>query len=93
MIMDISSLTNAAAWILAKGVRLEAGPSEVIEPGARAILVRNHAWSINPIGWKTQSFGMMLERYPAITGFQIAGDVVAVGDDVERFMVHILEAW
>lgn len=88
--MQVSSFTNAAAWIPAKGAGLEIGPSEISEPGADGILVRNHAWGVNPIDWKIQSFGVMLEQYPAITGFDVAGEVVVVGSRVEKFKARIL---
>lgn len=78
---------NQAAWIHEKGARLTVGVCSLTAPGPEEILIKNHAWGINPIDWKIQNFGVMLEKYPAIFGFDIAGEVVAVGGLVEKFKV------
>lgn len=78
---------NKAAWLPEKGGRLVVGPAEIVQPGPGELLVQNHAWAINPIDWKIQSLGVMLEKYPAILGFEIAGEVVAVGEGVDGLKV------
>lgn len=54
------------------------------------ILVELHATSINPIDWKIRE-GMMKMRFgeelPQILGFDAAGTVVEVGDQVNKFQV------
>lgn len=81
----MSATYNRAAWIHEKGGALTVGPSEIVQPGPGEILVQNHAWGINPIDWKIQAFGVMLDKYPAIFGFDIAGEVVAFGEQVKNF--------
>lgn len=54
------------------------------------LLVKVHASSINPIDWKIRK-GMLKiltgTKFPLILGFDLAGEVVAVGDRVTRFQV------
>ncbi|WP_414579375.1 NAD(P)-dependent alcohol dehydrogenase [Anabaena sp. CCY 9402-a] len=54
------------------------------------LLVRVHASSVNPIDWKTRK-GMLSfltgNKFPMILGFDVAGEVVAVGSQVTRFRV------
>lgn len=76
---------NHAAWINEKGGTLTIGPSTFTEPSAGEILVKNYAWGINPVDWKIQSLGVMSQKYPAIFGFDIAGQVIAVGKEVRKF--------
>ena len=78
---------NQAAWIPSPGARLEVGPSETGVPGPHDLLIKNHAWAINPIDWKIQAFGMFIDSYPSIFGCDIAGEVVRVGGKVRGFEV------
>lgn len=71
----MSATENRAAWIHEKGGQLTIRPSEVVQPGPGEVLLKSDAWGINPMDWKIQGFGMMLEKYPAILGFDIAGEV------------------
>lgn len=59
-----------------------------IEPNQ--LLVRVYASSVNPIDWKTRKGMLSLltgNRFPMILGFDVAGEVVAVGSQVTRFQV------
>ncbi|MBW4427777.1 MAG: NAD(P)-dependent alcohol dehydrogenase [Nostoc desertorum CM1-VF14] len=57
-----------------------------IEP--TQLLVKVHASSVNPIDWKIRK-GMLSfttgNKFPKILGFDLAGEVVAVGSDATRF--------
>ncbi|MBD0335045.1 MAG: NAD(P)-dependent alcohol dehydrogenase [Cyanobacteria bacterium Co-bin13] len=52
------------------------------------MLVRVHASSVNPVDWKIRK-GLLKpltgKQFPMILGFDVAGDVVAVGGRVTRF--------
>lgn len=73
------------------------GPPEVIqrqrltdpEQGPDELLVRVIATSINPLEWKLRSRQMRMMRpgFPQILGFDLSGEVLAVGDDVTDFAV------
>ena len=60
------------------------------EPGPSQLLVRVRATSVNPIDWKMAS-GMFrpLVRtlFPLIPGYDVAGEVVALGAEATRFAV------
>lgn len=54
------------------------------------LLVRVHASSVNPIDWKTRKGMLSLltgKNFPIVLGFDVAGEVVAVGSQVSRFQV------
>ena len=52
-------------------------------PGSEDILVMIRAAALNPADWKVRKYKMLPEHdYPAVLGFDGAGEVVAVGDDV-----------
>ncbi len=64
--------------------------TEVEQPSLKSnqMLVKVHASSINPIDWKIRK-GMLKiltgNRFPMILGFDVAGEVVEIGDRVTRF--------
>ncbi len=77
---------SLAAWQKAIGMPLEIGEVETPVPGAKEILVRNHAVAINPIDWILQEKPIFpWLDYPAILGSDLAGEVVAIGSHVDRF--------
>lgn len=75
--------------------RTYAGPLELIDaekptPKAGQILIRARHSSINPIDWKLASGKLRLlipVKFPAIPGFDVAGEVAEVGPDVSEFRV------
>jgi alcohol dehydrogenase len=67
---------------------LEAVP--VPKPGPRQILVKVRAAGLNPVDFKTRRGDLRLvQRYrlPAVLGNELAGEVIACGDQVRRFQV------
>ncbi|KAH8700255.1 zinc-binding oxidoreductase [Talaromyces proteolyticus] len=82
---------NNAAWLTAKNAHpLKVGPAPYTPPGPREIVVRNHAVAINPVDWAKQLMGdtlMGYVKYPFILGGDIAGEVVEVGPQMQRFRV------
>ena len=75
------------------------GPSDVLKtvelpvprPGPQQVLVAVHAASINPRDWMiragTYIFKAMLPKLPVVLGSDLAGTVVAVGSQAQRFRV------
>ncbi|KAF5371295.1 hypothetical protein D9758_004249 [Tetrapyrgos nigripes] len=41
--------------------------------------------SLCPVDWKMQAFGLFIEKYPAVLGCDLAGDVETVGEGVTGF--------
>lgn len=64
--------------------------TEVEKPQIKAdqMLVKVHATSVNPIDWKIRNGMLKLlpgSKFPLILGFDVAGEVVEVGEQVQRF--------
>ncbi|KAH8594181.1 chaperonin 10-like protein [Bisporella sp. PMI_857] len=82
---------NQAAWIPAKKVRpFKVDDAPYTPPGPGQVVVKNTAVAINPFDWVLQYIGPALARYikyPFIFGTDVAGEVVEVGPNVERFCV------
>ena len=60
------------------------------EPTSRQLLVRVRAAGLNPVDFKTRRGDLKLvQRYrlPTVLGNELAGEVVACGDQVQRFRV------
>ncbi len=78
--------SNTGAWITAAKARpFEIKPAVLGIPGEGQILVENRAVAINPIDGKLQETAMYPLKYPTILGYDVAGEVVAVGPLVTRF--------
>ncbi len=61
---------------------------EVPRPGPGQVLFRVRAASVNPIDWKIRAGKMRLLKrapFPAVLGFDAAGEVVEIGPEVSRF--------
>ncbi|KAJ3512077.1 hypothetical protein NLJ89_g3734 [Agrocybe chaxingu] len=58
---------------------------EKYKPGAGEILIKIKAAALNPADWKIQKYGIIVEEFPVILGFDVAGDVEEVGEGVTEF--------
>jgi NADPH:quinone reductase-like Zn-dependent oxidoreductase len=70
--------------------RLESAELPRPVAGANQVLVRVHASSVNPIDWKRGSGALRLimpASFPLVPGFDIAGEVAAIGAGVTTFSV------
>lgn len=56
-------------------------------PGPGEIRVKILSSSLNPVDWKIQKHGIFLDEFPAILGFDIAGEVDELGPGVKEFNV------
>jgi alcohol dehydrogenase len=62
----------------------------VPKPGPQQLLVRVRAAGLNPVDFKTRKGGLRVVqsyRLPVVLGNELAGEVVACGDQVRRFRV------
>ncbi|KAJ3994726.1 chaperonin 10-like protein [Lentinula boryana] len=50
------------------------------QPQAGELLVKVQAAGLNPVDWKIQARGFLVESYPAVLGSDAAGDVEQVGE-------------
>lgn len=56
-------------------------------PNDYEVVIRNYAVSINPIDWVVQTLGIIVQEYPFILGFDLAGEVSQVGSKVTKFTI------
>jgi NADPH:quinone reductase-like Zn-dependent oxidoreductase len=83
---------NSAAWLTANKVTsLEVKTAPYVSPKGNQIVIRNHAVAINPVDRLIQHDGTAFMytwlKFPAILGYDCAGEVVEVGPSVTRFKV------
>jgi len=81
----MSNPQNQAAWLVGEQVRpLQIKNSEYASPGPAEILIRNRASAINPVDCFLQSLKHedipFPFSFPAVLGFDVAGEVVEVYD-------------
>ena len=68
--------------------RFEIREVEKPSPGPGQLLVRVRAASVNPLDWKVRQGSMRIvrrDRFPLILGYDLAGEVEAIGAEVSRF--------
>ena len=58
---------------------------QIPKPGSGEILVKIKAAALNPVDWKIQKYSLFVEKFPAILGTDIAGDVEEIGEGVTEF--------
>lgn len=81
----MSDLSNEAAWLTEAGAPLKVDVAPMPTPAADELVIKVGAVAINPMEANISKTGMMLQDYPAILGSDGAGEVIAVGSDVQNF--------
>jgi NADPH:quinone reductase-like Zn-dependent oxidoreductase len=56
---------------------------DVPKPGAGEVLVKIQSAALNPMDWKVHKYGVFVDKVPTVFGWDIAGDVVQVGEGLE----------
>ena len=84
--------SNTAAWLNAnKATPLQVKTAPYVSPKAHEIVIKNHAVAINPVDMVIQHDGTTFMyswlKFPAILGYDCAGEIVEVGPSVTRFNV------
>ncbi|KAH7140870.1 chaperonin 10-like protein [Dactylonectria macrodidyma] len=74
--------THSAVFLPALAKDLVLGKRDTPSPGPGEVLIRNHAIAVNPIDWKRQLSGFMIQSFPAILGADVSGIVTEVGPSV-----------
>ncbi|KAJ7626211.1 GroES-like protein [Roridomyces roridus] len=54
-------------------------------PGHGEVLIKVQATALNPVDWKMRKVGFLIDKYPAVFGWDFSGDVEVVGEGVEGF--------
>jgi len=81
----MAPLTQKAFILDAKLGDFSVGTAPVPKPGPGEILIKIKSAALNPLDWKIQKYGIFVEKYPAILGCDIAGDVEEIGEGVTEF--------
>ncbi|KZP22104.1 GroES-like protein [Athelia psychrophila] len=74
-----------ALFLLTKFGEFAVRSAGIPKPGRGELLIKNEAVALNPIDWKMQTWGLVIQHYPAIIGLDTAGTVEAVGEGVTEF--------
>ena len=59
--------------------------TDIPKPGPGELLVEIHATALNPVDWKIHTYGVFVDKFPAILGTDVAGTVEQVGAEVTKF--------
>lgn len=81
---------NEAAWIVQDRAPLVVQEAPTVPPGPYEILVEVRAVAINPVDYSIAQLGQKIFpwlSYPRQAGFDAAGSVIEVGDEVSRFRI------
>ena len=78
-------MSNQAAVLSEAKARLTTQDRPTPKPGQDEILVKGAAIATNPVDWKMQEHGILIDSYPTILGSDVAGTIEAVGTGVTRF--------
>ena len=78
---------NLAAVIEKPKARLKTIVRPIPSAGEGEIVVHNHAIAANPVDWKIQDFGIIINKYPAVLGSDVCGIVTEIGPEVTKFEV------
>ncbi len=57
----------------------------VPKPGPGQLLIKIKAISLNPFDWRRQKYHLYISEYPVVLGFDLAGEVAALGEGVTKF--------
>ena len=78
-------MSNQAAVLKEEKAKLTIEERPIPKPGPSDLVIQNYALATNPVDWKMQQLGIILDKYPTILGSDISGVVDAVGSDVKLF--------
>ncbi|KEP55645.1 putative zinc type alcohol dehydrogenase [Rhizoctonia solani 123E] len=76
-----------ASLLLEKHGKLEVGARPIPVPQGKQALVKVTAAGVNPLDWKIIDYGIFVDKFPTVLGFDGAGVIHAVGPDVAGFKI------
>lgn len=83
--MSVLPKTQKALVLPAKYADFVVRSISVPKPGPGQLLVKVHAVALNPVDWKIQKNGIIVQEFPGIVGADVAGTVEELGEGVEGF--------
>ena len=81
----MAPLTQKALLLESKHGNFNVRSAPVPKPGPGEILIKVQAAALNPADWKIHKYGVIVDKFPAILGLDIAGDVEEIGEGVKEF--------
>lgn len=79
----MSTQQQKALFLESKCGQFAVRATAIPEPSADEVLIRVEASALNPSDWKIQQFGMVVEEFPTILGWDAAGTIVTVGSAIQ----------
>lgn len=86
----MSAKTNTAAYLTATKAPLEVKPSTYPVPGDDEVIIKTRAIAFNPVDTGIQELGPDVFTFitlPAILGYDVAGEIEAIGKSVTKFHI------
>lgn len=82
-------MSHKALVFAGPGIPFELADRPTPKPGPDQVLIKNVAVALNPVDYVVQHLGIWVDHYgyPAMTGFDGAGEIAAVGDSVQGLKV------
>ncbi|KAF8440464.1 chaperonin 10-like protein [Boletus edulis BED1] len=82
----MSSHKQKALFLEAKNGQFVVGEHDIPKPGSGQVLVKIHTAALNPVDYKIQQTGALIEKFPAVLGVDMAGVVEDVGEGVQDYV-------
>lgn len=81
--------TQKALFLEAKFGKLNVRATGVAKPGPGQLLIKVEVAVLNQADWKVQAHNVLglVEKYPAILGWDLSGTVVVVGEGATMFTI------
>lgn len=79
--------TNRAAWLNVPKEPFTISAAPTPEPRPHELILRSHAFALNPVDAAMAKRGLLITSYPTVIGCDVAGIVHAIGSAVTRFRV------
>ena len=89
-VMSFTIPTKQKALVIpAAHAPFEVQETDVPQPGGGDVLIRAECVGLNPFDWKVQAYGAfdMVDMYPIVLGWDMAGTVVGIGEGVGAFAI------
>ncbi|KAH7920889.1 GroES-like protein, partial [Leucogyrophana mollusca] len=82
----MSSGQQKALFLQSKQGKFVVGDRTIPNPGNGQLLVEVHAAGLNPVDFKIQQQGAIVDKYPVVLGNDASGIVEKVGEGVDNFV-------
>ncbi|PCH39327.1 GroES-like protein [Wolfiporia cocos MD-104 SS10] len=78
-------MSQKSLLLTAKQGSFAVDTTPIPKPGPGQVLIKIQSAALNPVDWKIQAYGSIIEKFPSVLGSDIAGTIEAVGEGVSGF--------